>query len=222
MNPIQVMLIEDSPEYREVIAFGLSDESDIKIESQFSNADAALRSLMERPAEQRPDLILLDLNMPGISGLQAIPQIKACSPKTEIIILTESEQEADIVTAISDGAVGYLLKESSLAKITDGIRIVIAGGASLDPVMARYLLTNQHQFNIQPEGKNKLSPRELEILNLLADGHLQKQIAGDLKISPKTVDFHIGHIYKKLNVPNAPSAVAKAYKTGIFRFKGHN
>jgi DNA-binding NarL/FixJ family response regulator len=216
MNSIHIMLVEDSPEYREVIAFGLSDEPDIQIGSQFSTADAALRSLKEQPADLMPDLILLDLNLPGISGLEAIPAFKACAPKTEIIILTESEREADILTAISAGAVGYLLKESPLEKITEGIRIVIAGGASLDPVMARYLLTNQHKLNLHPNAENQLSPRESEILSLLANGHLQKQIADELNISPKTVDFHIGHIYKKLNVQNAPAAIHKAHKLGIF------
>jgi DNA-binding NarL/FixJ family response regulator len=213
---IKLMLVEDSPEYREVIAFGLSDEPDIEIASQFTTADAALRSLKDLLAGRQPDLILLDLNLPGISGLEALPLFKACAPQTEIIILTESEREADILSAISSGAVGYLLKESSLNQITEGIRIVMGGGASLDPTMARYLLANQHKFNRHIAEEKQLSPRETEILTLLANGHLQKQIADELNISPKTVDFHIGHIYKKLEVQNAPAAIHKAHCLGLF------
>ena len=217
MKKIKIMLVEDSAGYREVIEFGLSDEPDIEVINQFSSADAALRNLKDLPSRQLPDLILLDLNLPGISGLQAIPQFKTCAPKTEIIILTESEREADILAAVASGANGYLLKESPLHVITEGIRCVMGGGAPLDPTMARYILANQQQYNLQPGGNNPLSQRENQILCLLAEGQLQKQIAAELKISPKTVDYHIGHIYKKLNVQNAPAAVAKAYKTGLFQ-----
>lgn len=216
MQPIRIILVEDSPAYQEVITFGLSDEPGIKVIDQFNTADAAIRYLRQLPANEQPDIVLLDLNLPGISGLDAIPHIKGCSPNTEIIVLTESEQEADILAAISSGAVGYLLKESSLDQITAGIRTVMTGGASLDPVMARYLLDNQRAYVPTNNEESLLSPRETEILTLLADGLPQKQIAEGLKISPKTVDFHVGHIYKKLNVQNAPSAVAKAFKTGIF------
>ncbi|MDF7801679.1 response regulator transcription factor [Pontiellaceae bacterium B1224] len=216
MKQIRIMLVEDSPEFRDVIAFGLSDEPDMKIEQQFNTADAAVRSLENAPSSTIPDLILLDLNLPGISGLEAIPRFRILAPKTEIIILTESEREADVLSAISSGAVGYLLKESSLDQITEGIRTVMDGGASLDPVMARYLLNNQSRYNLQKDGTTQLSPREAQILNLLAEGQLQKQIADELNISPKTVGFHIGHIYEKLNVQNAPAAIHKAHRLGIF------
>lgn len=213
MKKIRITLVEDSPDYQQVIAFGLEDESDIEVIGTFNTADAALRALKKSTEADMPDLILLDLNLPGISGLEAIAQIKELAPATEIIILTESEREADVLTAISSGAVGYLLKESSLEQITQGIRTVMSGGASLDPGMARYLLGNQ-QSHLAADGSSALSPRELEILHLIAEGQVQKKIAAELNISPKTVDFHIGHIYKKLN---APSAVAKAYQSGILR-----
>jgi DNA-binding NarL/FixJ family response regulator len=217
MKQIKVMLVEDSPEFRGVIAFGLSDEPDLEISDQFITADAALRHLEHLPPSKRPDLILLDLNLPGISGLEAIPRFKSIAPNLEIIVLTQSEREADVLSAISSGAAGYLLKEASLDQIIDGIRIVMDGGASLDPVMARYLLNNQSRYNLQSDGTTPLSPREIQILDLLAKGQLQKQIADELDISPKTVGFHIGHIYEKLEVQNAPAAVHKAHKLGIFR-----
>lgn len=215
MKPITVMLVEDSPAYREVIAFGLSDEPDIEIAGQFSTADSALRSLQGKSATEMPDMILLDLNLPGSSGLEAIRPFMSAAPKTEIIVLTESNREADILAAISSGAIGYLLKESSLDQITEGIRSVRAGGAPLDPSMARYLLAKVKPSESQNAEQDLLSQRELEILKLLASGMLQKQIAEKLKISPKTVDFHIGHIYKKLDVQNAPEAVARGFRTGL-------
>ncbi len=220
MKKVKILLVEDSPAYQDVVAFGLSDEPDIEITGRFTTADAALRSLKALSGPELPDLILLDLNMPGISGLAAIPQFKAYTPETEIIVLTESEKESDILTAIQSGAVGYLLKESSLDQIIQGIRTVMDGGASLDPVMARYILDRHKLDKGLTKGQSILSRREMEILTLMADGLAQKQIADELNISPKTVDFHVGHIYKKLNAKNAPAAVAKAYKSGIFPSEG--
>ena len=213
---ITIMLVEDSPGYRDVIAFGLNDEPDITIESQFNTAEFAIQHFKELAESQRPSLILLDLNLPGLSGLEAISQFKAQAPETEIIILTESDKEEDILVAIAAGAVGYLLKESSLEQITEGIRTVMAGGASLDPGMARYLLNKQSQLKKRGKAECVLSPRESETLALLAKGYLQKQIADELSISPKTVDYHIGHIYKKLGVQNAPAAIDKAHRIGLF------
>lgn len=215
MNPLRIMLIEDSPAYREVIAFGLSDEPDLEIVSQFSTADAAYRSLRGCSPDALPDLILLDLNLPGSSGLDAIRPLKELAPETEIIVLTESNKEADILSAISSGATGYLLKDSSLDQITEGIRSAKTGGAPIDPSMARHLLAKLKSSPLQPDSETVLTERELEILKLLADGLLQKQIAEKLAISPKTVDYHTGRIYKKLGAHNAPAAVARAYRSGL-------
>lgn len=216
MKPIKILLVEDSPEFRQVIEFIFRNDPAIEIEKQFVSADAALSYLQKADRNAMPDLILLDLNLPGISGLEAIPKFKACAPKTEILVLTESDREADVLSAITSGAVGYLLKESSLDRITEGIHTVMEGGASLDPLMARYLLKNQSQYNLKQDGVTQLSPREAQILDLLAKGLLQKKIAEDLDISHKTVAFHVTHIYQKLDVPNAPAAIDKAHRLGIF------
>ena len=183
-----------------MIAFGLGDEADFKVWAQFNTADAALRHLDEQ--QELPDLILLDLNLPSLSGLDAIPSFKSIAPETEIIILTESEKEADILEAISLGAVGYLLKESPLNRIIEGIRTVLAGGASLDPGMARYLLdSNRQQSRAFTKDEKTISPRELEALSLISTGLAQKEVANKLGISHKTVDFHVRQIYKKNRCP---------------------
>ncbi len=212
----RILLVEDSPRFREVLAFGLDDEPDMTIIGQFNTAEAALQSLTEQLTTTTPDLVLLDLCLPGISGLEAIPQFKELCPHAEILILTQSNKEEDIISAISNGAVGYLLKESSLSEITDGIRTITQGGTSLDPVMMRYVLNNQRKVRISADNDSNLSTRELQVLSLLAEGKVQKQIAGELNISPKTVGFHIGHLYLKLEVKNAPEAVHKAHQMGLF------
>ncbi|MDF7799628.1 response regulator transcription factor [Pontiellaceae bacterium B1224] len=213
---IKIMLVEDNPEFRDVVAFTLSDEPDIELQSQFGTADFALRSLQDRSTRNVPDLILLDLNLPGTPGLEAIPWFRKTVPNAEIIILTQSDREEDVLTAIHSGASGYLLKESTLDQLTEGIRMVMNGGASLDPAMAKFLI-NHHKKNPGPIANQELlSPRQLEILTCIADGKMQKEIADELNISTKTVETHIRHIYEKLNVQNAPAAISKAYKTGLF------
>ena len=211
MKVTKLLLVEDSAQYCEVLAFGLSEEPGFEIWAQFNTADAALRHLEKQ--SDRPDIILLDLNLPGVSGIDALPAFKEAAPKTEVIVITASERQGDILDAIASGAVGYLLKESSLTTIIEGIRTVLNGGASLDPGMARFLLED-HRHQPATALTNSLTPRELEILDLIATGLPQKQIAAELNISPKTVDFHIGQTYKKLGVPNAPAAIAKAYESG--------
>jgi len=212
----RIMLVEDHAGYREVITRALKREADLELISQFGTAEAALDSLQETPRPATPDLLLLDLNLPGMSGLEAIPWFKKYVPQIEIIILTQSDRASDVMTAITLGASGYLLKSATVAQIKEGIRTVTEGGASLDPQVARFILGTLGKRPPKAEPKKALSKRELEILTLLSDGLVKKEIAEQLGISTHTVVDHVKRIYIKLEVPNAPSAVAKAYKTGIF------
>ena len=122
----------------------------------------------------------------------------------------------DVVRAISRGAAGYLLKSSTLDQITEGIRTVMGGGAPLDAGVARFILNTLQTKLPQKEIDNILTERELEILTLLGEGLVKKEIADRLQISYTTVDTHVGHIYDKLEVRNAPSAVNKAHRLGLF------
>jgi DNA-binding NarL/FixJ family response regulator len=217
MNPIQLMLVEDSPAYRNVIDRTLKNETEIELMAQFASAEGALRSLQDPSNRQRPDLILLDLNLPGMSGIEATPWFKKYSPDTKIIILTQSGCEADVVAAIQAGANGYLLKTSTLNQIKEAIRDVISGGATLDPSVANFIIKQAIRApSSRQKSENALSNRELEILTLTSEGLLKKEIADQLGITHRTVATHIEHIYQKLDVQNAPAAVAKAYKTGLF------
>ena len=213
-NTIRIMLIEDHKGYRETIEVALEQEPEMELVGSFGSSEFALKSLQEAKTPA-PDVILLDLNLPRMSGLDAIRWIHEYAPQVEIIILTQSSKTTEVQKAIEEGASGYLLKSSTVSQIMDGIRIVTEGGASLDPEVARYLLnTLKKKTTVAPAGK-ALSERELSILNLLADGLAQKEIATDLGISVTTVVYHIQHIYEKLEVGNAPAAISKAYKSGI-------
>ena len=137
---IRIILVEDHPEYRDVIEIALSKEPDLELVGEFGTAEAALRSLEDSATRQEADIILLDLNLPGISGIEAIPFFTATIPKVKIIVLTQSDREADVLEAISLGAGGYLLKSSTVASITEGIRSMMDGGAPIDSGIANYIL----------------------------------------------------------------------------------
>ncbi|MDF7825589.1 response regulator transcription factor [Pontiellaceae bacterium B12227] len=216
---IQVMMVEDHPEYREVIEIALQKASGIELISEFGTAERALRSLQDMSTRQEPDIILLDLNLPGMSGLDAIPYFSKTIPESRIIILSQSNQEADVLQAITLGAAGYLLKSSTVKTITDAISTVMEGGAPIDAGVAKYILATLKAPPQKEESFPPLSDREMEILTLVAKGHLKKEIAELLGISVYTVVTHTGHIYQKLNVANAPSAIDKAHTLGLFRNK---
>lgn len=215
-NRINIMLVEDHPEYRETLEFVLGKEKDIELISQFGNAELALRSLLDQTGKQQPDMILLDLNLPGMSGLEAMPWFKKYIPQVKIIILSQSEMDADVLCAIQQGASGYLLKSCTMDEITKGIRDVNEGGATLEPRLARFILESLQPRLPKAANQIGISQREWEVLSLIGDGLTQKQISSQLEISVFTVTDHLKHIYEKLNVANAPQAIAKAYQTGIF------
>ena len=214
-SKINVMLVEDNPAYRKSITYALNGRDGIHLTHQFGTAEIAIQSLLEMKPAEIPDIILLDLNLPGMSGLDALPDFRQSTPETQVIILTQSNREADIMKAISLGASGYLLKSCTVNELREGIQSVMRGGASLDEHVAKLLLEKLAPSRPKDSEHQILTEREIEILTLLATGLVKKEIADRLSISAHTVNNHIRHIYEKLHVPNAPSAIAKAYKSGI-------
>ncbi|WPJ95955.1 response regulator transcription factor [Coraliomargarita algicola] len=215
LKQIKLMLVEDSPEYRTTITMAVKKEEDIELISQYSTAEEALRKVEGASSITAPEIVLLDLNLPGMSGNEALPWFKKYIPKTKVIVLTQSNQEADVLAAISAGASGYLLKGATRKEIFDGIRSVNNGGAMIDPAVAQYIL-KQLKSSPKDLGNTKaLSSRELEILTLLGDGLVQKEISARLNITNNTVGTHLRRIYEKLEVQNAPAAINKAYKRGL-------
>lgn len=213
---IRIMLVEDHPEYREVVEAALKKAQDMDLISQFGTAERALLYLKDHHRSQDPEIILLDLNLPGINGLDAIPLLTEACPSAKIVILTQSDKEAEVLEAISLGAAGYLLKSSSVSQITESIRSVREGGNPLDASVARFLLSRLKSAPPKRKTEIELSSRETEILTLLAEGLQKKEIADRLDISITTVITHVSHIYQKLNVINAPSAINQAYRLGLF------
>ena len=214
LQPIHVLMIEDHPDYRKVISLGMETEEDIDIVNTFGTAERALRSMDYQREQPSPDVILLDLNLPGMSGLDALPWLRKSKPAAKVIVLSQSDQEEDILEAISAGAAGYLLKSASLDEITEAIRTVHSGGASLDSGVAKFILDKMQKKTPTCKFRD-LSSRELEILTLLGEGLLKKEIADHLKISTATVATHVRNMYDKLEVQNAPAAISKAYQAGI-------
>lgn len=211
----QIMLVEDHAAYREVIARILKREASMELSSEFSSAEFALRELENSKDKKKPDLILLDLNLSGMSGLEAIPWFKQYSPDSKIIILTQSDASADILKAIQAGAAGYLLKSSRADQISEGLRTVLDGGAVLDTKLAHFILDTMKSKLPKETLPIALSEREMEILKLIADGMAKKVIAAELGIRETTIIYHTKHIYQKLDAVNAPAAISKAYRAGI-------
>ncbi len=211
-----IMLVEDHVGYRTMLIRALGSSIELDRIHEFSTAEVALRKLDQMGAEETPDILLLDLNLPGMSGIESISWFKKYSEKLKIIILTQSMVEEDILAAMASGASGYLLKSSTVSQISEAIQSVIDGGASIDPKMAKFILKKVGQATAnKPILKKALSERELEILNLLAQGKVRKEISQELEITVNTVAYHVDHIYEKLEVVNAPAAVAKGFRSGL-------
>lgn len=216
-SEIRITLIEDNVDYRSALKMALEHSPGIRLVSEFGTSEIAIRSLDQASGEEIPDLVLLDLRLPGTDGLDAISLIMECVPNAKILILTQSNQEEDVLRGISLGASGYLLKTATVDEITDGIRTVMNGGAALESGVAKFILESLQTRLPSKSNDRFLSQRELEILKLVAKGMVKKEIAKQLQIGYSTVDTHVGRIYAKLNVSNAPAAVNKAHKMRILR-----
>lgn len=214
-NKIRVMLVEDNREYRDVIDLALSRDADLELMSEFVTAEIALRSVQGNQPDL-PDVVLLDLRLPGMGGLEALPFFKEAMPKAKVIILTQSDSEADVLRSISLGAEGYLLKSSTLNEIKEGIRLVAKGGATIDPKLAKYIVSTLKEKLPKEELKMALSEREMQVLVYISQGLVKKEICDRLGLSYSTIDTHVRHIYEKLDVRNAPAAVSKAFRLGLF------
>jgi DNA-binding NarL/FixJ family response regulator len=200
-----VWLIEDNAAFRRAVAAALEVSDEFHCAQSFRSLEDALAT-KDRAA---PQVILLDIGLPGRSGLEGIPMLRQSAPGAAIIILTVFEDEEKIVRAICAGAAGYLLKSSSLDEIVQALRSVLTGGAAVTPRVARRVLDLFTQLN-RPPGDYGLTPREREILQLAVQGLTKKEIAARLDCSIHTADTHLRHIYEKLHVNTRSGAVAKA------------
>jgi len=211
-DPVSVWLVEDNHTFRNVVARVLGQVAGLECSQQFSNAEDALAALH---AGGVPDVMLLDVELPGQSGLEAVRKIKAICPSTRVVMLTVFEDHEKVFKAICAGASGYLLKTAPVERIVESIHEALAGGAPLTPRVAKSVLEMFSQL-VKPKHDYGLTAREQKILELMTQGLIKKEIADKLEISYHTVDAHLRNIYTKLHVHNSTGAVAKAIKERLF------
>lgn len=212
---IKIMVVEDNAIYRNALVSSLNNKQGFECVAEASSGDQAFRLLSEESI--CPDMVLLDLELPGTHGLDAIARLLELAPQSRIIILTQSDREVHVLQSIIRGASGYLLKTATLNEVLEGIQEVHNGGASIDPKVATTALRLIRR--IQPdaplgEHEQLLTARELEVLELLSDGFIKKEIAEKLDLSPHGIDKRMRRIYDKLQVKNVAAAVAKALRKG--------
>jgi len=200
------IICEDNNDYRESLVAFLDEDDDLVCCGSFANAE----NILEKINDCRPDIILMDIDMPGKNGIDALKEIKQAFPGIDIIILTVFEDRENVFEAVCSGASGYLLKNSSPEIIVRSIKEVMDGGGAMSPVIARKAL----QFFQKPLKKDafKLTFQEQQILKLLVDGLSYKMIADKMNVVIDTIRYHIKKIYDKLHVHSAPEAVAKAIR----------
>ena len=209
---LRVVIADDHPFYRDGLA-KLLTANGIEVLAQVANGEAALRAVEQDP----PDVVVMDLNMPGMSGLEATRRLTEQAPHTRVLVLSVSAQEADVTEAIMAGASGYVLKERPVEEVVAGIQAAAGGHAVISPRVATLLLGRVRE-EVQAErdlSAMHLSTRELEVLGLLADGMANQEIADALYISPSTVRNHVANILAKLHVDNRVQAAVRAVRGRI-------
>ncbi len=196
---------------REILAALVARAPDLELSGSFACMEDALAAFGSAPV----DVVLADIGLPGMSGIEGVRRLKAIQPDAQVLMLTVFADNTHIFEAICAGASGYLLKDTPREKLLAAIRELAEGGAPMTAAIARKVVTMfQNTPPVQP-GSVALSPRELEVLRLLADGHVYKTAADRLQVSIDTVRYHVRHIYEKLHVHSKSEAVMKAFKQGI-------
>lgn len=203
--PITVAIVEDNNQFRATLGRLIARSDDFRCISQHANAEAALEALPADP----PNVVLMDINLPGMNGVECVRQLKQLLPKTQVLMLTAYEDTDNIFNALAAGATGYLLKRTSKAELLDAIRDVHHGGSPMTTHIARKVVQSFQRVGSSPQPTENLSPREQEVLDCLTRGLLYKEIADQLGISYETVHTYIRRIYEKLQVRTRTEAVAK-------------
>jgi DNA-binding NarL/FixJ family response regulator len=209
--PLSVWIVEDDEWFVKQLVRLLALSGIFSCDHEFRTCEPALERLQ---SEDPPDIILMDIGLPGMGGIEGIKRIRAITPEVKIVVLTVFEDSANIIQAISNGAAGYLLKGSSLEATVDSLKSIVTGGAPINPQIAKKILD---VFAHTQSGQNEygLTPREKEVLAYLVEGLQMKQIADRMFITFHTVDKHVRSIYAKLQVPSRSVAIAKALRENL-------
>ncbi|MFP5322434.1 MAG: response regulator [Acidimicrobiia bacterium] len=222
-DDIRVMICDDHALFRRGLIMVLEAEDDIAVVAEAEDGDDAV----EKAVEFVPDVVLMDVRMPGVDGIEATRRISEKVPTTKILMLTVSDEEEDLYEAIKAGATGYLLKEVSIEEVAPAARAVVAGQSLISPSMASKLLGEFSNLAKRAEERSsvptpRLTERELEVLRLVAQGKSNREIAGDLYISENTVKNHVRNILEKLHLHTRMEAVMYAVREKLLDIPGAN
>jgi DNA-binding NarL/FixJ family response regulator len=205
MNTIKVAIVDDDEGIRTSLASLIRRASSLKLAGDYPDAESALADLPRNP----PDVVLMDINLPGINGVECVRQLKAALPAVQFLMLTVYEDSDSLFNSLKAGASGYLLKRTASARLVEAIRDVHTGGSPMTPQLARRVV---HFFARVPEGNPslaRLTPGERDFLDQLAKGYAYKEIADRLNISIDTVRSYVRTVYEKLHVHSRTEAVVK-------------
>jgi DNA-binding NarL/FixJ family response regulator len=206
--PIGVSIVEDNEQLRNTLARVLNRSEGFRCVSHYGDAETALQSL----PKDAPEVVLMDINLPGLNGVECVRQLKQVVPKLQVVMLTVYEDTENIFNALAAGASGYLLKRTKTAELLDAITEVNKGGSPMTAHIARKVVQSFQKAGPSPQPTENLSQREQEVLDCLSQGFLYKEIADKLGISYETVHTYIRRIYEKLQVRTRTEAVAKFLK----------
>ncbi|MEO8255049.1 MAG: response regulator transcription factor [Flavobacterium sp.] len=202
---ISIAIVEDEKNYNNALKKVIDYQSDMKVVAQFFNGNDALDQLLDIS----PDVVMMDIQLQDMLGIEIIEKLKKDMLKTQFIMCTSFEDDEKIFNSLKAGAMGYLVKGESMDKILSSIRDVYNGGAPMSFSIARKVLTHFERKNVDVKGFDELTAREKEILELLSQGFLYKEIADQKCISIDTVKKHVGNTYRKLHVNNKVEAINK-------------
>jgi DNA-binding NarL/FixJ family response regulator len=208
---ITVVVIEDQREVREGVAVLINGSAGYKCVGSYRSMEEALARL----GQQAPDAVLIDIGLPGMSGIDGIRTLKGRFPTVTLIAFTVYDDDENIFDALRAGASGYLLKNTAPARLLEGLREVMSGGAPMSPEVARKVINLFRQVRPPHRAGHQLTLQETEIVKLLVEGHSYKTAAAELGISINTVSFHLRNVYTKLQVHSKSEAVSKALRNQI-------
>jgi DNA-binding NarL/FixJ family response regulator len=201
---IKVAIVDDDKDMRTSLATLIRRTSSLQLAGNYANAEVALQEIPRNP----PDVVLMDINMPGMAGIECVRQLKAIVPAVQVLMLTVYEDSDSLFKSLRAGASGYLLKRTSSSQLLEAVRDVHEGGSPMSPQLARRVV----QYFSKPQSESQvphLSPGERQFLQLLAKGYVYKEIAEHMGISTDTVRYYVRTVYEKLHVHSRTEAVVK-------------
>jgi DNA-binding NarL/FixJ family response regulator len=210
---IAVIVVEDSREIREGLARLIDRVDGFACVGRYRSMEEALAARPDEP----PDVALLDIGLPGISGTAGIEPLKSLHPGVLVLMITVHDDDERIFEAMCAGACGYLLKKTPPEKLIESVREVVDGGAPMSPEVARRVVELFREFRPPERANYRLTPHELRLLGMLVDGHTYKTAAAELGVTVHAVSFHMRHVYEKLRVHSKSEAVAKALRHRLLR-----